>query len=216
MYIPNSFLETDLTKLHDFMEQHSFAILVSLCGEQPWASHLPLILDRHCGPHGALMGHVARANPQWRSLSQQQCLTIFSGPHAYISPTWYEAQAVVPTWNYVAVHAYGVCEVIEDRESLLEILRRSIAIYEKGSSSPWEMGEVDDYLSGQLKAIVGLRISLDRIEGKWKLSQNQSQERQMRVIQALKQTGNKKAMEIAGLMRGYLDGFKGSNGPSSP
>src|SRR5438874_6033211 len=104
MYIPHAFAETDRTRLHDFIEQHSFGLLVSQFDGQPFASHLPFLLERTAGPKGCLIGHMARANPQWQQLGGQSGLAIFSGPHVYVSPTWYESEQVVPTWNYVAVH----------------------------------------------------------------------------------------------------------------
>src|SRR3954469_15609634 len=116
MYIPAAFAERDLTKLHDFIEQHSFGLLVSQVDGLPFASHLPFLLDRTAGPHGTLIGHMARANPQWRTLAGQMALVVFSGPHAYVSPTWYEAANTVPTWNYAAVHATGRAEVVEGRD----------------------------------------------------------------------------------------------------
>ena len=120
MYIPAAFQQTDKTKLHDFIEANSFGLLVSTHGGEPFATHLPFLLERDAGPHGCLVGHVARANPQWHGLDGQTVLAVFSGPHAYVSPTWYEAENVVPTWNYVAVHAYGPCRLVEDPDRLTE------------------------------------------------------------------------------------------------
>src|SRR2546421_8219004 len=122
MYIPAAFAEPDLTKLHEFVEQNSFSLLVSMVDGLPFATHLPFLLERTAGRQGTLVGHVARANPQWRELAGQTALAIFSGPHAYISPTWYEAQRVVPTWNYTAVHASGRVEIIEDEGALFDIV----------------------------------------------------------------------------------------------
>lgn len=124
MYIPAAFAEANLTTLHDFIERHSFGQLVSQVEGLPFASHLPFLLDRASGPHGALVGHMARANPQWREANGQTALAIFSGPHAYVSPTWYEAEQVVPTWNYTAVHAYGRLKVVEAEDALLEIVQQ--------------------------------------------------------------------------------------------
>src|SRR5438445_13331101 len=107
MYIPAHFLESDLPTLHEFIERNSFGLLVSQCDGSPFASHLPFLLERSSGSRGTLVGHMARANPQWEQASGQRVLAVFSGPHAYISPTWYEADAVVPTWNYAAVHVTG-------------------------------------------------------------------------------------------------------------
>jgi transcriptional regulator len=136
MYIPAAFAERDLTRLHDFIERHSFGLLVSQVDALPFASHLPFLLDRTAGPHGALVGHMARANPQWREADGQTVLAIFSGPHAYISPTWYEAEQVVPTWNYTAVHAYGRVQIIEDESALLEIVQETIRLYERTIPGP--------------------------------------------------------------------------------
>ena len=137
MYIPAAFAETDLTKLHDFIEQNSFGLLVSQVDGLPFATHLPFLLERTAGPHGTLVGHMARANPQWREAGGQTALAIFSGPHAYISPTWYEAEQVVPTWNYTAVHAYGRVQIIEDEDALLDIVQRSVRVYEQAMPRPW-------------------------------------------------------------------------------
>src|SRR4051794_27392492 len=100
MYVPSAFAESDLNKLHDFIERNSFGLLVSLVKGVPFATHLPFLLERNSGPDGSLVGHMARANPHWQELEAQTVLVVFSGPHAYISPTWYEAENVVPTWNY--------------------------------------------------------------------------------------------------------------------
>src|SRR4051812_5840105 len=106
MYVPAAFAEPDRGRLHEFIEAYSFGLLVS-SHRGPFATHLPFLLDRTAGPHGTLVGHMARANPQWHDLDGREVLAVFSGPHAYVSPSWYEADDVVPTWNYVAVHARG-------------------------------------------------------------------------------------------------------------
>src|SRR5262245_33499351 len=140
MYIPPAFLESDLPTLHEFIERHSFGLLISQHdGGAPFASHLPILLNRASGACGTLAGHVARANPHWRQWVGQQVLAVFSGPHAYISPTWYDAEQVVPTWNYVAVHAYGRVRLVEDHSSLLDIVRRSVEVYERSMPQPWSV-----------------------------------------------------------------------------
>src|SRR5262245_2317228 len=131
MYIPAHFAQSDQATLYDFIQQNSFGLLISQVGCQPFASHLPFLLDRHSGPQGCLVGHMARANPQWEHSSGQEVLAIFSGPHAYISPAWYEADHVVPTWNYVAVHALGRLNVIQERDALVEIVRKSVEFYDR-------------------------------------------------------------------------------------
>ena len=131
MYIPAAFAEPDLTKLHDFIEQYSFGLLVSQVDGLPFGTHLPFLLDRNAGPHGRLIGHVARANPQWEQADGQAGLAIFAGPHAYISPNADQAEQVVPTWNYTAVHAYGRIQTITEEPALLEIVQKFVQVYEQ-------------------------------------------------------------------------------------
>ena len=206
MYTPASFQENDLTKLHAFMDQHSFATLITSCDDaagykETFASHLPLLVDRTVGERGRLIGHMARPNPQWQSGAGQRVLAIFHGPHAYISPSWYEAQNVVPTWNYVAVHAYGVLRLEEDSQRLREILERTIERYESTRQQPWSMHSPDpDFFEKLLKGIVGFEIDIDRLEGKWKLNQNHPAERRAKVVRALQSVGDHDADEIAALM----------------
>jgi transcriptional regulator len=205
MYIPPSFVVTDTEQLHAFMARHSFATLVSQHENSPFASHLPLLFDAEPPPHGRLIGHMARANPQWESAAGQRVLAIFHGPHAYISPTWYEATNVVPTWNYVAVHVTGTLRLIEDRDRLREVLRRTVAIYEAGRSRPWSMESPDaEFLDKLLAAIVGFEIEIEQIEGKWKLSQNHPAERREKVVLALERSGGHDALVVAKLMTATL------------
>ncbi|MEX2175990.1 MAG: FMN-binding negative transcriptional regulator [Pirellulaceae bacterium] len=140
MYVPPAFALTDLAALHDAIERYSFAVVVSGAGEDQVASHLPLLIDRAAGPHGTLLGHFARANPQARQVAGQPVLVVFSGPHAYISPRWYEAERVVPTWNYLAVHAYGRLELTGDAETL-PLLARTVRHYEASLPAPWQLDE---------------------------------------------------------------------------
>lgn len=205
MYTPPSFEETDQTKLHDFIEQHSFATLVSHAGPEPIASHLPLLLDRETTSHGRLIGHMARANSQWQQAEGHRVLAIFAGPHAYISPAWYEAQNVVPTWNYVAVHVSGVLSVDRDRDLARETVRKYVDFYELGMERPWSIDDVDDgFLDGLLDAIVSFEIPITNIEGKWKLSQNHTAERRRKVIQSLQARKSEDARQIADLMAATL------------
>lgn len=206
MYIPSSFQETNLTKLHTFMEQHSFATLISDCENEPLASHLPLLVNRNAGAHGQLIGHMARPNTQWQSAAEKRVLAIFHGPHAYISPSWYAAKNVVPTWNYAAVHAYGVLQLVENAERMREILDRTVKYYEASQERPWLMETPDrEFIDKLLDGIVGFEINIDRLEGKWKLNQNHPAERRARVIRGLQSLGEAKANEIAALMTEMQD-----------
>ena len=204
MYVPAAFAETDLAKLHDFIEQNSFGVLVSQADGLPFATHLPFLLDRTAGPQGTLVGHVARANPHGRHAAGQTALAIFSGPHAYVSPTWYEAEQVVPTWNYTAVHAYGRVEVIEDRHALLDIVREMVRVYERSMPRPWSFDPSGTFAERTLAQIVGLRIEVSKLEGKWKLNQNHPVERRRKVVRALRQRDDENARAIAALMQAML------------
>jgi len=205
MYIPASFSVTDQAVLHDFMERHSFATLVSYDGSEPFASHVPLLLERDVSPHGRILGHIARANPQWKHASGQRVLVMFTGPHAYVSPTWYEAQNAVPTWNYLAVHAYGELRLIDDRERLRDVIRRTVDVYEASMPQPWSIDMPEaEFLDKLLEAIVGFEIDVDRIEGKWKLNQNHDVERRRRVIQALETRNAAEDRQMAKLIANTL------------
>jgi transcriptional regulator len=204
MHIPTAFAETDLTKLHAFIEQNSFGLLVSQVEGLAFATHLPFLLERPNGPHGTLVGHMARANPQWREAGGQTALAIFSGPHAYISPTWYEAEQVVPTWNYTAVHAYGRVEVIENEGALLDIVERSVRVYEQTMPRPWSFDLSSTFVKRLVTQIVGFRIEVNKIEGKWKLNQNHPVERRQKVVRALHQQGGENAQAIASVMQAML------------
>jgi transcriptional regulator len=201
MYIPKHFAENDLNRLQGAIERYSFATLVSQNDGELEASHLPLLLDRDSGANGTLLGHMAKANFQWRRAAGQQVLVIFSGPHAYISPQWYQATEVVPTWNYVAVHAYGHLELIEDDAATKDLLDKMVALFESGQRRPWQMNEPAEFVERLLRQIVAFRIPIDRIEGKWKLNQNRPAEQRERVIDVLSQQPSDNSQEIAALMR---------------
>ena len=204
MYIPTAFAETDRGKLHDFITAHSFGLLVSTRQGEPFASHLPFLLERGAGPRGTLVGHMARANPQWQDLDGQQVLAVFSGPHAYVSPSWYEADNVVPTWNYVAVHAYGTCRLVEDPDAVIRILAASVATYERSLPEPWSLDTGTEWLRNRVRAVVGFRVQIGRLEGKWKLNQNHPPERRERVARVLAGSDDEGAREIARLIAGML------------
>jgi transcriptional regulator len=204
MYIPAAFVETDLTRLHEFIEQNSFGLLVSQVDGLPFATHLPFLLERAAGPHGTLVGHMARANSQWRDAGGQTVLAIFSGPHAYISPTWYEAEQVVPTWNYTAVHAYGRVEIVENEGALLEIVQPTVRVYEPAMPQPWSLADFGTFVERMLGQIVGFRTEVERIEGKWSLNQNQPVERRKKVVRALGERGDENAQAIAAMMQAVL------------
>ncbi len=186
MYIPPAFREDDLAVLHALMRAYGFAIVVSQQGGAPVATHIPILLDSERGPYGTLLGHVSRANAQWTGFNgEQEALVIFQGPHAYITPSWYEPGLNVPTWNYAAAHAYGKPRLIEDYAALVKLLHASVQTYESGFEQPWKFDYPEDALRSKVKGIVGFEMEITRLEGKLKMSQNRSEDEQEHVAAEL-------------------------------
>jgi transcriptional regulator len=176
MYIPPAFRETRLDVLHGFIREHSFGTLVSRLDGELFATHLPFLLEADRGPNGTLVGHMARANPHWRAFSQtpeQESLVMFLGPHAYISPAWYVSESSVPTWNYTAVHVYGVARVLDDPTRVRQLLEATVRTFEDGSPAPWSTQRVsEDYIAHMARGIVAFELPIARMEGKRKFGQN--------------------------------------------
>ncbi len=178
MYVPAQFKEDRPEILAAAIRQAGLATLVTLGADGLVASHAPMLLDPEPAPHGTLVGHIARANPQWRDpMPGVQALAIFAGPDAYVTPSWYPSKRqhgrVVPTWNYVTVHAYGEISFFDDRDRLHEIVRRLTERHEAEREAPWAVSDAPvPFVEGMLKAIIGFALPIARIEGKWKLSQN--------------------------------------------
>lgn len=203
MYVPTAFRVDDLPALHGFIEQHSFGLLVSSDEGGLTGSHLPFLLNRQAGPQGTLIGHVAKANRQWED-SGREVLVVFSGPHAYISPTWYATPNTVPTWNYVAVHATGILDLIHDPDELMALLQSTVKKYESGRQPEWMLDPGSEFNRQLLSGIVGFRIAITKLDGKWKLNQNHPVERRERVIAALQNEPHEDARKIADLMQQTL------------
>ena len=201
MYLPNSFRAEDRAQLHGLMRAYNFAILITQHDGAPFATHLPFMLDAERGPHGTLLAHMARANPQWRDFaSGGEALVIFQGPHAYISPSWYETHPSVPTWNYAIVHAYGVPRPIEDHDRLYRMLEALVDTHEAGFDQPWRMDLPGDYMDKMMRAVVGFEIEITRLEGKLKLSQNRSEHDQRGVAEMLAASSDPLGADVAALM----------------
>lgn len=201
MYIPRDFKISDEVKMFEIMEKNSFATVFSQHNGEPFATHLPLTLDKE---EGCLFGHFARPNNQWKDIENQKVLVIFQGPHSYISPSWYETDKAVPTWNYVAVHVYGQMELVHDDQALYDSLRELVDKYEQPDSS-YSLNKVNpDYIKGMSKGIVGFKIKITRMEGKAKLSQNHPVERQELVINQLEKAMQDNQKQMAELMRNNL------------
>ena len=203
MYVPRHFDASDVAWCHALIRREPFAILVGVDeAGAPFATHLPVLLDEAPAPFGTLLGHVARPNPQWRLFAPDRpVLVVFPGPHAYVSPSWYEQHPAVPTWNYVAVHAYGVPRITEDPARVRAFLERLVGTFEDGRPAPWRMDDLSDtYLAGMMRGIVAFEIPIDRLEGKAKLSQNRGSADQARVRGALLAEGDPLARAVAELM----------------
>jgi transcriptional regulator len=202
MYIPKAFEENSLPILHDLIEAQPFASLITMGSSGLFASHIPMVLDRKAGTNGLLKCHLSRANNQWREFSPTvEALAIFSGPHHYITPTWYpekqDTGKVVPTWNYAVVHAYGHLKVIEDPAWLLTNVQALTGIHEAASSAPWHVTDAPaDYIASQIKGIVGIEFSIERLEGKWKVSQNRSQRDRIGVSEGLERLDTDKSLAM--------------------
>ena len=205
MYVPRHFEVPDLAWCHALMRAQSFAMMVTADDAgAPFATHLPMLLDAGRGPLGTLRGHVARANPHWRYLTAgRPTLVVFSGAHAYVSPSWYVTHPSVPTWNYVAVHASGVGSLVEDPSQVKALLADLVRVYENAGGTAWSFESLpDDYVAGMQRGIVAFEIPIDRLEGKAKLSQNRDAVDQGRTRAALAATDDPLARVVAAMMTG--------------
>jgi transcriptional regulator len=205
MYIPRTNQEDRIPVIHQLMEDHPLASLVTMGSSGLFASHIPMVLEQN-GAMGRLKGHVSRANTQWRDYDPSvQALAIFSGPQHYITPNWYpekqETGKVVPTWNYVVVHAYGFLKVVEDTQWLMDHLKSLVSIHEAESPVPWKIDDAPaDYIASQIKGIVGLEMEIQRLEGKWKVSQNRSAKDRSAVADGLNKLNTAESLAMKALV----------------
>jgi transcriptional regulator len=205
MYVPDSFNVTDQDEIEAFLQRYDFATLVTATDGSLTATHLPVVVRRE--PSGLIVaGHVARANPHWKTLDgETEALLIFQGPHAYVSPTWYANGPAVPTWNYTVVHAYGQVQAVEDAEFLEDILEALLRRYEAHRLDAWRMDSLPiEYRSRALAAVVGIRMPVLRLEAKFKLGQNRAAADRRGTILGLEREGSVEAAGLATFMRSYL------------
>jgi transcriptional regulator len=202
VYLPPAFTETREDLLLAHIERHDFGLLVTHGTAGLITSQIPFLAERRDGKF-YLQAHIARANPQGADLGGAgEALAIFPGPHAYISPSWYEAGPAVPTWNYAAVHAYGPARRIDDPLWLHELVRRLSERHEAREPAPWDMqGLPEPYVQSMLNGIVGIEIAVSRLEGKFKLSQNRPAADRPRIIAALERRADPESQAVAQLMR---------------
>jgi transcriptional regulator len=210
MYLPKHFEESRPQVLHELIRRHPLGVLVAMTPEGLDASHVPFETDPEPAPCGVLRCHVARANTLWRHLSADaEVLAIFRGAESYISPAWYPAKEehgkVVPTWNYVTVHAYGKPTVIHDRSWLRALVESLTNRHEAGRPDPWRVSDAPvEYIDKMLNAIVGIEMPITRISGKWKISQNRSAADRRGVIEGLAETTASSDAGMAALIRQTL------------
>lgn len=201
VYLPPHFTETRPGILLAHIDRYDFGTLVTGGSAGLIAIQIPFLAERR-GETIVLHGHLARPNPQVAALGDGEALAIFAGPHAYISPGWYEAGPAVPTWNYATVHAAGAARAIEDREWLRDLLRRLSQRHEAREAKPWRMDELPEaYINSMLNGIVGVEIAVARLEGKFKLSQNRPEGDRPRIVAALDARGDPESSAVAELMR---------------
>jgi transcriptional regulator len=211
MYLPKSFEPPDTDTLQQFLRAHSFGVLVTVTSHGLDGNHLPFVFDPEPSPYGTLRGHVARANPIWRECeSGVDALAIFQGPDSFISPSWYptkqETGAVVPTWNYIVVHAHGTVRAVQDAGWLRANVEALTNRHEASREAPWAVSDAPaDYIQKMVGAIVGIELPISRLIGKWKLSQNRSERDRAGVVEGLLREGSESASRMAGLVKGALD-----------
>ncbi|WP_028350551.1 FMN-binding negative transcriptional regulator [Bradyrhizobium murdochi] len=205
MYVPPAFKDDEVESIRATICSAGLANLVTATADGPIATPLPLFLDETEGEHGVLYGHLAKANPQWRSAPTGEALAIFMGPEAYVTPSWYATKQqtgkVVPTWNYIAVHAYGPVEFFHEPERLLEVVTRLTNIHEKSRAKPWAVSDAPtDFIASQLRGIIGVRIPVTRFEGKRKMSQNRPEADRIGVATGLAACEKPQDREVASLI----------------
>jgi len=206
LYSPPAFREADIGRLHAHIAATGFAAVITVGTQGPIVSYIPLLLDPDVGPYGMLSGHLARANPQWKESDLTiPAVAAFVGPDAYVSPGWYPSKhehgKAVPTWNYSIVQARGRLEVIDDRDELAAHVTALTDKHESRFAAPWQVNDAPaDYLERQLRGIVGIRMVIDLLEGKAKLSQNRSTADQAGVVAGLRASGQDRDRAVAALM----------------
>ncbi|MCY0892763.1 MAG: FMN-binding negative transcriptional regulator [Acidibacillus sp.] len=199
LYTPKEFKMSDRNEIVQFVNANSFGIMVTTVDGVPQATHLPFFYDEE---QNLLLAHMARANPQWKTMDGQSALVVFSGPHAYISPSWYGDTTSVPTWNYLAVHIVGRCTVLDNHDELGSILEKTVQFYEPTSDLPSRSDQ--SFYQNMMRAIVGFRIDITSVEAKAKLSQNKSPIVQQRVIDHLSRSTDPDSLAVAQRMQERL------------
>ncbi len=218
MYTPKYHALTNVAAMRAHIAEYPLGAWVCMAQSQLMANHIPFVLDVQHGAHGRLLGHVSRANPVWRQLADgAPSVVMFMGPHAYITPSWYPGKnqhgKVVPTWNYVTVHAHGMARAIEDTEWILDVINRLTDAQESRRDTPWRVSDAPAaYIDQMLKAVVGIEIKIERLEGRLKVSQDEDKQDRLGAVEGLRRTSHAPAQILSGLvlreMRRSEGGFR--------
>lgn len=211
MYVPKYHAMPDIHDAHALIDAHPLGAWVAPGEDGLIANHIPFLLDRSRGPFGTLLGHVSRANPVWHQLPElAPSVVMFQGPQSYITPNWYPSKLadgkVVPTWNYCVAHAHGVARPIDDREWLQEMLMRLTAFNESSQPSPWQVTDAPaDFIDKMARAVVGIEIAIERLDGKLKVSQDEALQDRLGTVAGLESEGTEKAAAMASLVKRSMD-----------
>jgi len=199
MYIPSIYKNEDLSEVKDFVRSNSFAILINQLNGRPWATHTPLELDKDEDGNDILIGHIAKANPQWKAFeAKSEVLCIFNGPHSYVSSSWYKEEEV-PTWNYIAVHIYGNLTVMTESE-VLNWLHGLVDHYEQDEKTPLSLNDMSPATLRQVKGVVGFRIKINEIQAAYKLSQGREEDH-ARIIHELQNKKDPGSQQVSHIMK---------------
>ena len=207
MYVPKLFEERDTRVLHDLIRAHPLGTWVIQGADGLEANHIPFLVAPEMGPHGALLAHVARANPVWKALGEATpSLVVFQGPQGYVTPSWYPSKGahgkVVPTWNYAVVHAHGTARAIDDAKWLRKHVTQATEFHERNRAVPWKVSDApSDFIDTMVKSIVGLEIRLTKLEGKWKMGQNRTEPDKLGTIAGFTGRGDENSLAIAELIQ---------------
>ena len=204
MYVPEVYAERDKVRIYDFIRNNGFGILFSHHGPGPMATHLPFVLVEGNDGQDTIIGHMARANEQWKHVDGQDVLLVFHGPHAYVSPTWYRDKDVVPTWNYAVVHVYGTFEAVQDRTETVEIISQIVDYYESFEPGAWTTDFESSYNKKMVRGVTAFRIKIARVEGKWKMGQNRPAYLRRRALDELRTRPGDNERAIARLMEATI------------
>lgn len=206
MYTPKYHALTDVAAMRAHIAEHPLGAWVCTAQSQLMSNHIPFVLDVQHGANGRLLGHVSRANPVWRELADgTPSVVMFIGPHSYITPSWYPGKhqhgKVVPTWNYVTVHAHGMARAIEDTEWIRDVINRLTDAQESRRDTPWKVSDAPSaYIDQMLRAVVGIEITIERLEGRLKVSQDEDEQDRLGTVEGLKRTSHAPAQILSDLV----------------